>query len=82
MEGKHKSREVETKYFDRIDLQGTIIEVGKHVNIVGGTKPGIYDVVDIQLFNKDILVWCKVDNRVIAFCDDEILGERWQKKRR
>lgn len=71
-------KEIEIKYFDRINLQNTVIEVGKPFKVNGGSNPGVYKAIEIQLHDKTILVWAFVKKHLTCFSDDEIIGI-WQK---
>lgn len=60
------------QYFDEINLHNRVIKVGCNIQIKSGRSPGIYNVKEIQLYNKDIIVYCNVNGKIIAFNEDEI----------
>ena len=69
-----QNRVPEIKYFDEINLDGRVVRVRDNVQIKAGSTPGIYPVIEIQLYNKEILLHCKVGKRIITFNEYEVLG--------
>ncbi len=65
------------EYFKEINLDGKVIIVGENIVI----KNIVYPVIDIQLYGKTVLVWCKDSmNKLVCFNDVEIMGERWSRR--
>tara|TARA_Y100000310_G_C20688055_1_gene820373 strand:+ start:2731 stop:2976 length:246 start_codon:yes stop_codon:yes gene_type:complete len=68
----------ESKYLDSINIQNRIIQVRKPFKVDGGNSPGIYEAVDIQLLNNNVLVWAFVNKKLTCFNTEEIVGI-WQR---
>ena len=70
----------ECQYFNKIMLESTVIRVGEPVLIRSRNPPEEFKVIDIQMYGRQLLVWCRVGKRMIPFSDDEILGIDMRRK--
>ena len=74
------SNQTKSEYLDKILVRGNVFQIGGRIYIPSGQWKGNHKLIDIQIHNKSVLFWVKLEEgdckgKLTVFNEDEVFSK-------